>query len=87
MKEKIVKVLLNPFFQGVLSLIITFLILFQEIKLGTEVSPWWGIVIALVIGLFAELCRYIAKLDKYNILRVIPWLVGGIIGCALTYLI
>ena len=87
MKEKIMNVLTNVWFQGAVSLILTFLIVWQEIFLGTDKSVWLGLIFSAVFGLFYEFIRWMAVRDKYNFKNLIPWICGGIVACLLAMLI
>lgn len=86
MKEKFIKVVTNKWFQGAISCILTFLILLQEILISNPITVWIGLAFSAVFGLFAEFVRFIAS-GKFNILNVIPWLIGGLIACIIALFI
>lgn len=81
MKDKIVKLITNKWVHGIISFILTLLIILQEVLLSNPICVWYGLIFSAVFGVFAEVIRIIAQGQKYNILNVLPWLIGGALAC------
>lgn len=81
MKDKIVKLITNKWVHGIISFILTLLIILQEVLLSNPICVWYGLIFSAVFGVFAETIRMIAQGQKYNILNVLPWLIGGVLAC------
>jgi len=85
--KKILSVLTSKWAYFVYAIILAFLASFQEIALGNEVVAWiMGLAVAVGFGLIAEAFRKIINYDKYILKNVLPWLIGGVVGCLISYL-
>lgn len=88
MDNKVIKILTNWYTHGIIAAIFSILFLLQEIRISEEtVNVWFGIVFIIPFGFIAEFFRKIAIGDKYNFKNIIPWIVGGIIGCTILHLL
>lgn len=81
MKDKIVKLITNKWVHGIISFILTLLIILQEVLLSNPICVWYGLIFSAVFGVVAEAIRIIIQRQKYNILNVLPWLIGGALAC------
>lgn len=81
MKDKIVKLITNKWVHGIISFILTLLIILQEVLLSNPICVWYGLIFSALFGVVAEAIRIIIQRQKYNILNVLPWLIGGALAC------
>lgn len=81
MKDKIVKLITNKWVHGIISFILTLLIILQEVLLSNPICVWYGLIFSAVFGVVAEAIRMIIQGQKCNILNVLPWLIGGALAC------
>lgn len=81
MKDKIVKLITNKWVHGIISFILTLLIILQEVLLSNPICVWYGLIFSAVFGVVAEGIRMIIQGQKCNILNVLPWLIGGALAC------
>lgn len=81
MKDKIVKLITNKWVHGIISFILTLLIILQEVLLSNPICVWYGLIFSAIFGVVAEAIRIIVQRQKYNILNVLPWLIGGALAC------
>jgi len=85
--KKILSVLTSKWAYAVYAAILAFLASFQEIALGNEVVAWiMGLAVAVGFGMIAEAFRKVINYDKYILKNVLPWLIGGVVGCLIAYL-
>lgn len=81
MKDKIVKLITNKWVHGIISFILTLLIILQEVLLSNPICVWYGLIFSAIFGVVAEAIRIIIQRQKYKILNVLPWLIGGALAC------
>lgn len=91
MKEKILKVLKNKASQCVIALVLALLMTMQEINLGNPTTAWTiGAIVPIAFGGLFEVFRlvvYEQRFGDYNIKNVLPWIIGGIAGVVIAYMI
>lgn len=74
-------ILNNRWLQGALSFILSFSMLYYEIRHGVR-NPWWtGMFIGCVLGLLYEDIRATFANEIYNPINIWPWFMGGLISC------
>lgn len=86
MKEKVVNFLTNKWFHLVLSMILTFLIVLQEIVLSNPITVWYGLAFSAIFGLFYCFIYYIAR-KQFDWRKLIYWIIGGLIACIIALFI
>lgn len=90
MKTFLTNIITSKYVGILFGLILGALAVLQEFLIsGGNTSTAWilGLVISIVTGLFWEAGRYVISGKKYQILNVLYWLLGGVIGIGIIYLI
>lgn len=81
MESKWFKILTNKWLHMAISFVWVLLIILQEVLLGNDFNVWFGMVFSFVFGALFEFFRYVAERKYYNVVRIIPWLIGGFLAC------
>lgn len=72
----------------VYGIILSLAMTLQETALGGSwLSAGMGVATAAAFGLMAETIRYAMKHGGWNIVNVLPWIGGGIVGGLLAVII
>lgn len=89
MKEKILNVLKSSYFQCVVAVLLSTVMTYQEIYLGNPEIAWFmGLIVPIAFGALFELFRLVTGVDEaYQWKNVMPWIIGGIAGVGVAYII
>lgn len=88
MKEKLVKFLASKWLGAVIGAIITIILMGEEKALGDMTNSWaLGLITSVLIGGFAELFRHKIAEEKYDWRSLLCYLVGGIIGMIIMFIV
>lgn len=88
MKEKLLKVICSKWLGVVIGALIVIILMGEEKALGDMTNSWvLGLITSLLTGAFAELFRHKIAEEKYDWRSLLCYLVGGIIGMIIMFII
>ena len=88
MKENLLKVICSKWLGVVIGAIVTIILMDEEKSLGDMTNSWaLALITTLLIGAFAELFRHKMAEEKYDWRSLLCYLVGGIIGMIIMFII